>query len=438
MDRNKRFHPDREPLRNDDSLELQQSQINGPFNFLNPTEAHYNPTPAQAAVKPQSNQTNGPPTSTRKVSDKEGKEEAEEAHVQAPAVQFHWTSRNNRKGRHLLSVGPDQSDRNALPKASTHWRHILHVLWLMLTQYPVWDISWCVAWIFTLGSVLWVLNAMFVFLPDVAPSSAFKDEVLTAGGVTAFIGATIFEIGSVLLMLEAINANREGCFGWAVEQAYEEHRERERSKTRAWRIRPDGASCTHHHTNRSNLVGKPRVSDSTAGPSSSDPEKQAVDSGKSWSWYPSMYDLRTHYAHDLGFIACSFQMAGASIFWISGFTALPGIINKLSPPALDGAYWFPQVLGGSGFIVSGLLFMLETQKAWWKPALGVLGWHIGFWNLIGGIGFTMSPAFGFDTSSWAQYQAGCSTFWGSWAFLIGSLIQLYESLDKNPVEVKKS
>lgn len=307
----------------------------------------------------------------------------------------------------------------------------------MLVSYPVWDISWCVAWIFTLGSVLWVLNAMFVFLPYIAPSSTFKDEILTAGGVTAFIGATIFEIGSVLLMLEAINENRAGCFGWAVEQVYDEHRERGKGLT----IRPDKAGCSHHHQNRSNLVGEPNVVKSgqaSTTSSSSEPEKQTGDSGKSWSWYPSRHDLRTHYAHDLGFIACSSQMAGATIFWISGFTALPGINNKLSHGALDGIYWVPQVLGGCGFIISGSLFMLETQKKWWKPAFGVLGWHIGMWNLIGGIGFTMCPAFGFDTSSWAQYQASCATFWGSWAFLIGSLIQLYESLDKNPVEVKKS
>ena len=36
----------------------------------------------------------------------------------------------------------------------------------------------------------------------------------------------------------------------------------------------------------------------------------------------------------------------------------------------------------------------------------------------------------------AQYEASLATFWGSWAFLIGSAIQWYESLDKYPVEVE--
>lgn len=432
--RSKRFAPEREPFRDDDSLELQQSQVDGPFQFLNPTQANFKHNDTTTSTQHKSDGLNGVQASN--ASPSKGDEGATPG-GQAPAMQFHWTSRNNRKGRHLITVDREQGDKQTLPPSSTQLRHILHVTWLMIAYYPVWDVSWCVAWIFSLGSVLWVLNAMFVFLPDIAPSSTFKDEVLTAGGVTAFIGATIFEVGSVLLMLEAINENQEGCFGWAVEQAYEEHKEH----SRRWVIRPDKAGCSHHHRNRKNLVGSSKSTQakpSSTTSSSSDPEKQADNSGKSWSWYPSMHDLKTHYGHDLGFIACSSQMAGATIFWISGFTALPGINNILSSGALDGIYWVPQVLGGTGFIISGFLFMIETQKNWWQPALGVLGWHIGFWNFIGGIGFTLSPAFGFDTSSWSQYQAGCSTFWGSWAFLIGSLIQLYESLDKNPVETKKS
>lgn len=77
-------------------------------------------------------------------------------------------------------------------------------------------------------------------------------------------------------------------------------------------------------------------------------------------------------------------MIGATVFWISGFTALPPIYDRLtSTAAQNGAYWLPQVIGGTGFIVSGTLFMLETQQKWYLPAPKVLGWHIGVWNLIG-------------------------------------------------------
>ncbi|RDW91343.1 hypothetical protein BP5796_02508 [Coleophoma crateriformis] len=124
---------------------------------------------------------------------------------------------------------------------------------------------------------------------------------------------------------------------------------------------------------------------------------------------------------------------------ISGFTALPKIQEALStPPALNGAYWAPQVVGGSGFIISGVLFMLETQQKWYLPAYTVLGWHIGAWNLIGGIGFTLCGALGFAASSntGVAYQSSLATFWGSWAFLIGSAIQWFEALDKHPVDIE--
>ena len=162
------------------------------------------------------------------------------------------------------------------------------------------------------------------------------------------------------------------------------------------------------------------------------------DQGHTWVWFPSSQELKTHYIHELGFLACLAQFVGATIFWISGFTALPGINNKLgSQGLLDGIFWVPQIVGGTGFIISGTLFMLETQSKWWKPAFSVLGWHIGFWNLVGAFGFTLcgalGPAYG---NSGAEYEASLATFWGSWAFLIGSAIQWYESLDKHPVEVE--
>lgn len=116
----------------------------------------------------------------------------------------------------------------------------------MCTNYPVWDVSYLVAIIFTLGSMVWVVNAFFVWLPLQDPSTEFDDEILSGGGISAFIGATIFEIGSVLLMIEAINENRAACFGWAVEEVLEERG--------LVRLRPDG--CTHHHSNKKNLVGK--------------------------------------------------------------------------------------------------------------------------------------------------------------------------------------
>ncbi len=64
----------------------------------------------------------------------------------------------------------------------------------------------------------------------------------------------------------------------------------------------------------------------------------------------------------------------------------------MSQGLLDGIFWVPQIVGGCGFIVSSLLYMLETQPKWYIPAWEVLGWHIGFWNLIGALGFTVKDS----------------------------------------------
>ncbi|CAO2648004.1 Nn.00g089260.m01.CDS01 [Neocucurbitaria sp. VM-36] len=392
MKRNAAFRPAHEPLRHDGHLELEKHRVTGPVPFLNPTRAHFR-------------------------------------HEARPDIRFKWTSRNNRKGRHAIAVDPQQvsaESKHNTPRPTASTRSIAHGIWRMLTYYPVWDISFDIAYIFTLGSVIWVINAFFVWLPLVQVDTEFKDEELYGGGITAFIGATVFEVGSFLLMAEAINENRSGCFGWALHRALSHKEEGE-----SLRLEPSKSHCTHHHLNKRNLVGKGHSSTPKN-------ETEAEAEGRSWVWWPSNEDLRTHYIHSFGFLASLAQLLGATIFWISGLTALPGIYDRMSRPITIIFYWTPQVIGGSGFIVSGTLFMLETQEKWWKPAFKTLGWWIGYWNLIGGIGFTMCPAFGYDQNSWAQYQACLSTFWGSWAFLIGSVIQWYESLEKFPVDVEKS
>ncbi|KAF2871989.1 hypothetical protein BDV95DRAFT_493446 [Massariosphaeria phaeospora] len=405
--RNKTFHPAYEPLKEDTALDVETGRITGPLPFLNPTKARFRPT---SSLRPASDAHENPP----------------------PPISFKWTSRNNRKGRHAITVDTTQVPpelKHTLPRRTASSPSIAHGIWRMLTVFPVWDVSYDVAAIFTIGSVVWVINAFFIWLPLVKPETEFTNEVLYGGGISAFIGATIFVLGSILLMMEAVNANRSGCFGWALEQAFSHETE---NGLTDYRVKPSGSHCTHHHSNKRNLVGK--------GPHTPTQSKKTKSSPQSrnWVWFPSMAELHSHYIHELGFLASLVQLVAASIFWISGLTALPGIYDRMSRTEIIVLYWTPQVIGGTGFIISGLLFMLETQSHWYKPAPRTLGWWIGVWNLIGGIGFTLCPAFGYDESSWAQYQACLSTFWGSWAFLVGSVVQWYESLAKYPVRAVKS
>ncbi|KAK7932137.1 hypothetical protein PG985_002849 [Apiospora marii] len=390
----------------------------------------------------------------------------------APGVVFHvWQTRNNRKGRHAVAVRvPSHPAATGLelPIATNAPKQVMRGIGRMVTRYPVWDVSYDVAIMFTIGksfsvfygycttslhtfgydiyfsdttsspgSVIWVINGFFAWLPLQSPSSAFAGETTLGGGITAFIGATVFELGSVLLMLEAVNENRTDCFGWALEKetaaaaAAAAEEEEEHVGNGRLRLRPHPSRCVHHHRDKRSFLSSRLAKNDGVG----DDEK----GNRAWEWWPTWNELTTHYLREIGFLACLSQFLGATVFWISGFTGLPPILDALSTAATDGIFWLPQVVGGLGFIASGCLFMLEVQPNWHTPAPRVLGWHIGLWNLVGALGFTACGALGFAAGDAAvEYASTLATFIGSWAFLIGSVIQWYESLDKYPVVLRKS
>lgn len=228
-------------------------------------------------------------------------------------------------------------------------------------------------------------------------------NILCTGGITAFIGATIFEIGGVLLFLEAINADREQNFGWAF--LADLHRDELSpgmdAATRIEASPPDG------------------------------------DNKIAWVWAPSWHDFSTHLIFDLGFLASLIMVVGCTIFYIPGILALPQLYQLIEDAdVVDQAFWTPLVVGGVLFVVSGVLYVLETQEKWvrkhnpesifetwadcthsqWKPAPKQLGWHIAMWTLVGAIGFLLSPLFGLFSESdndWALWQSNFSSLWGT-------------------------
>lgn len=311
----------------------------------------------------------------------------------------------------------------------------------MVTYFPYWDVSYLIGVMFTIGSAVFIIDGFFSWLPLVSPRTEFKNEKFVGEGITDIIGTTIFEVGSVLMLLEAMNENQTSCFGWAVETVLtkaESDTEQETSH-----IKPVLDDCVHHHANRKAfLKGERRKkAESDWFPASEGHTDHGVEtrsSGRTFHWLPSLSELRSHYLYEIGFQASFIQLFGATIYWIPGFTGLPGVLNHLSQRVTNGIYWVPQIVGSACFVVSGFLFTMETQKKWYMPAIHVLGWHIGMWNFIGGIGFALIGALGpATTNSGVEYQATLATLWSSTAFMIGSILQWYESLQKHPVEREK-
>ncbi|KAK7709448.1 hypothetical protein SLS64_006364 [Diaporthe eres] len=276
----------------------------------------------------------------------------EKATTASPGGIYHiWGSRDNRKGRHALALTPSAKASAGFSgahqpralRATTTIGATLQGISRMLLRYPVWDVSYDVAAIFTLGSVVWVLNGFLVLLPAVRPAAAWPGESEWGGGVSACVGATIFEVGSVLLMLEAVNENRSDCFGWALEEALSGGHgdvDGDGDEGRLVLLRREKSRCRHHHRDKRNfLAGKGVDGGASVGPD----EVGNTAAARRWTWWPSWHELRTHYLRDIGFLACLSQMIGATVFWISGFTGLPQVLGVLSVPAENGIFWLPQV-----------------------------------------------------------------------------------------------
>jgi len=159
--RNKHFRW-REPFQGE-KLTLERAE--GPFGFLNPTRAHFlYPT----ASRTDNNIT--PPESTDSDHELADRPESFEP---AKNVRFLWRSRDNRKGRHALLVqrpAPGEEAHFLAPRRTSHPREVLNNIIRTFTYFPIWDISWLVAFIFTWGSVVWVLNVRIDSLYLSAPT----------------------------------------------------------------------------------------------------------------------------------------------------------------------------------------------------------------------------------------------------------------------------
>ena len=114
--------------------------------------------------------------------------------------------------------------------------------------------------------------------------------------------------------------------------------------------------------------------------------------------------------------------------------SLPQIYDNLDQKTMRGTYWLAYLVGAFHFVTSSVLYMLETQRKWWQPNPRSLGWWIGFWNLVGSVGWTLSASFGgYCERDWCPMQGHLSLTWASVAFLTGSLLLWYEALEKYPV-----
>ncbi|KAH6666412.1 hypothetical protein B0J14DRAFT_643237 [Halenospora varia] len=267
-----------------------------------------------------------------------------------------------------------------------------NILRRMLTIYAYKDMNWLVAIIFTFGSAVFTVNAFFGFLPVVAPSTNFQGEATVAFPATLTIGASTFFSGGVMGILAAFNVDRGGSD--------------EKIKT--------------------GMEGNEKAAARRYQP--------ALLGSQEWVWVPTWGEFRTVYWPNPAFKAGLIQFIGGLIFSISAAAGFPGVIDVPNPANLllvQAFIFFPQVLGGFLFMVSGIMLMILEQERWYAANIFDLNWQAAFWSTIGAISFLLSGAL-LIVAPAAVFGTTLFSLVGSWAFLLGSIIKcLYQRYNSN-------
>jgi hypothetical protein len=332
-----------------------------------------------------------------------------------PDLALLWRSRDNRKGRDSIVIPPRGSSSpdsfKYTPRLTSSLKEVGNNLKRMFTTFPYWDMAYGVGVAYTVGSIVWVINGFFVWLPIAFPKTEFSTET-DGGGITAFIGTVCFEIGAGLALLEAIN---DGSFHGSAMRRLLDGREEDHKKMVDEKIQNFFRHAKPSRRNRDEEEVQERADNvdpqegwdtkhlEDEGPEPTfPPDKEAptrrgamdlgAEEGESseyyvFRWLPTWHSLKSHHVHEIGFLACLTQFIGATVFLMSGIVGLPPITTKLTQGQLNGLYWAPQILASFLFVASSVMFLLETQEKWYKPNPKVLGWWIGLFSTIGSLGF---------------------------------------------------
>lgn len=350
---------------------------------------------------------------------------------------------------------------------------------LRLWGWEFGNISWLVAEFFTMGSVCWCVNGYYAYsVPDNSDAIAYS----------AFAGGMLFWVGAYLAVLQAINREdfiagtgydlkrkvdniEEGIANTtqATVRLLSGHHQRhsimqrlkhpdtntttnpESSNGESKTSDMNGASDVENHASRANGESSDReVAPKESVPvSSNDGENgKGVTNGtkpppvEPWTW--SLFPPRGSCIWiETGYLSSIIQFCGATFFSLSVICGFPNVL----PEPYDANYlywnwlvWGPQLVGSVGFIVSSHMYIIETQEGKWKPKLTTLGWHVGFWNLLGAIFFFLCAAFGFlayPNGCCQKYGTALSTYLGAWFFLLASYLQLVEVLNPHRVPPKR-
>ncbi|PMD13062.1 hypothetical protein NA56DRAFT_586285 [Hyaloscypha hepaticicola] len=297
--------------------------------------------------------------------------------------------------------------RSSVPTESTFPKRLKR----MWTLFPLQDISWIVAFSFTIGSAAFVIYGFFLLLPFIDPETNFPTETPYATPASSVFGALLFLVGGYAGFLEGMNLSRREVAGTNVPDI-------ETTEITEIRMKLDENSSQEMEPQSSTEPTRGERSGHSFPPLLGDPV---------FVYLPTKQQLTALHARSLLFHSAWVQFLGTIIFAFATFTSLPGILpsSNSSHLLITLLNLLPASTGGVLFIISALLQLFNAQDKLWTPKPRKADWQVGFSNLIGSLGFTLAGALPVFRSETASYVGILAEFWGSCAFLIGSVVQLY-------------
>ncbi|KAF2719606.1 hypothetical protein K431DRAFT_286566 [Polychaeton citri CBS 116435] len=368
---------------------------------------------------------------------------------------LHWRSRDQRKGRNSSIASTEKRTSPLLSRVLSEATNIARGILVMIITFPYWNMAFWSGWSYTIGSILFVIDGAWSWGPVAFPSTEFGGEEEYGVPLCFFFGALFYQLGATVAYLEAIN---DGSFAGSAMRRFLEGHEEDKKRLLDEKLHNFFGHAKPHRRHKDgeekqvdpeagweNKESPPRSYSSFPNGMPPAPRRGGIDYGPSeegqmteyvvWRWWPTWKSLRTRHLFDLGYIACTIQLVGATMYAVAGVVILPGLLSSLNHTQSLFAYWIPQVVASVCFLTAGVMFTLETQEKWYRPTPQLLGWWIGAWATVGSVGFLLCAIFGIpsDTHTWCAYQSDLSSMWGSAAYLISSLLQWYEAVNKGAV-----
>ncbi|RDA89710.1 hypothetical protein CP533_2520 [Ophiocordyceps camponoti-saundersi (nom. inval.)] len=255
----------------------------------------------------------------------------------------------------------------------------------MLTVYPFRDAAWITAVAFMMGSISFIVAALFTLLPLLSASLAFEGNQTVAFPAALTIGSAFFFIGGNLATLGAFNVGR------GPEPAGEELKKRSRYNP-------------------------------------------ALLGSKEWVWFPPWSEFKENYLSNTAFRGGVIATLGGYVLTSSTVIGFPGILDDKAPDFPDQIKQFvmtPLLIGASMLGLGALILTLVIQERWYKPAIFQVAWHSTFWNVTGAGWLAASAALTIIGPGFELLSAVASVV-SAMAFIIAASLQWYMLMEFYP------